>query len=203
MDVNSNSFALPRGWPGRLAGWWMANANRPLAAWAVRGLRLQPDDRVLEVGSGPGVGVSLVARKLRGGVALGLDPSADMQRQSTKRNRKRLRQGRAALAQGWVSALPFPDRCFHKVLSVNAVRLWPDPVSDLREVRRVMLPAARLVIVMHSHDARTDRQLQAQQQRCMQWIEEAGFMPVQALVKSVRGSPALRVIAQRHDGECA
>lgn len=201
--TQSDPFAAPRGWLGRLAGWWMAGANRPLAAWAVAGLQLQPTDRVLDIGSGPGVGVALAARRLRAGLVVGLDPSADMHLQAAKRNRKAICKGRVGLAQAQVSGLPFVRQSFDKVVSVNTVRLWPEPVSDLNEVRRVMKPGARLVIVMHSHDARDHRQLQEQQRSCIEWIEQARFVPLQALVKSVRGMPALRVTARRHDGDVA
>lgn len=197
MTAHSNPFVLPSGWFGRLAGWWMARSNRPLAAWAIAGLDLQPSDRLLDIGSGPGVGLDLAARRLPAGLAVGVDPSADMHRQAAKRNRRALRDGRAALGQASVSALPFADHSFQKVVSVNAIRLWPDPVSDLREVHRVMVPGARLVVVMHGHDARNGRQLQRQQRRCIEWIEQARLTPLQALSKSVRGAPALRVIALR------
>lgn len=194
-------FAAPRGWLGRLAGWWMAHANRPLAAWAVAGLALQPVDRVLDIGSGPGVGLALAARRLARGLAVGVDPSADMHRQASRRNRKGLREGRAGLVQARASALPFADGGFHKVMSVNTIQLWPEPVSDLEEVRRVMVPGARLVVVMHGHGARHDEQVQEQQRRCLEWIEQARLAPLQALVRRVRGLPALRVIAERGAGD--
>ena len=130
-------------------------------------------------------------------MAVGIDPSADMHLQASKRNRGALRGGRVGLALAQVSALPFPDACVDKAVSVNAVRLWPDPVHDLGEVRRVLRRGGRLVVVMHAHDAERNPQIRRQQQECIQWLEQAGLSPLQALTKPIRGMPALRVTAQR------
>lgn len=197
MHIKRSAFALPQGWFGRLGGWWMARSNRPVTVWAAATLELQPADRVLDLGSGPGVGLALSARRLRSGMAVGIDPSADMHAQASKRNRRALHRGRVGLAVAQVSTLPFPDACFDKAVSVNAVRLWPDPVHDLGEVRRVLRPGGRLVLVMHAHDAERGSQIARQQQECIQWLEQAGLSVLQALTKPIRGMPALRVVAQR------
>lgn len=194
MELNQ-PFSAPRGWFGRLAGWWMARSNRPLAVWAAAGLQLQEGDRVLDIGCGPGVSVALAAAQLRSGIVIGIDPSADMRKLAARRNRAAIRRGRAALGQARVSAMPFAGGRFDKVVSVNAIRLWPDPVSDLAEVRRVMRAAARLVVVMHAHGAADASQVRRQQERCLGWIEAAGLQPLEAQVRRVHGMPALRVIA--------
>ncbi len=49
--------ARPTGLPGRMVGWVLAHrsSNRRRNAWAVSLLDVQRDDRVLEIGFGPGV----------------------------------------------------------------------------------------------------------------------------------------------------
>jgi hypothetical protein len=52
-----SQFMDPRGLPGRLVGWEMAlrPSNRKRNAWAVTLMDVQPPDRVLEIGFGPGI----------------------------------------------------------------------------------------------------------------------------------------------------
>jgi hypothetical protein len=52
-------FGHPTGFWGRAAGLLMAHrpSNRRRSAWVVSLLDVRPEDRVLEIGFGPGVGV--------------------------------------------------------------------------------------------------------------------------------------------------
>jgi hypothetical protein len=57
-------FGRPTGLPGRMAGWVMAyrSSNRRRNAWAVSLLDVQRDDRLLEIGFGPGIAIRELAR---------------------------------------------------------------------------------------------------------------------------------------------
>ena len=57
-------FGHPRGPLGRLVGWNMAtrSSNVARSRWAVDLLDLQPTDRFLEVGCGPGVALAVAAQ---------------------------------------------------------------------------------------------------------------------------------------------
>jgi hypothetical protein len=57
-------FHRPRGPVGHLVGWTMArrSSNRERNIWAVSLLDVQPDDRVLELGFGPGIAIREAAR---------------------------------------------------------------------------------------------------------------------------------------------
>jgi SAM-dependent methyltransferase len=50
-----------------------------------------------------------------------------------------------------VSRLPFPDVRFDLVTAVETHYYWPDPANDLREIRRVLKPGGRLVIIAESY----------------------------------------------------
>jgi spermidine synthase len=57
-------FGRPAGLGGRMAGWVMAHrsSNRRRSAWAVSLLGVERDDRVLEIGFGPGVAIRELSR---------------------------------------------------------------------------------------------------------------------------------------------
>ena len=54
--VMENMFCMPQGLLGRLGGRLMS-LDRDLPAWVLDLLEIDPSDSVLEVGSGPGVGL--------------------------------------------------------------------------------------------------------------------------------------------------
>ena len=67
-------------------------------------LAARPDERLLEVGCGQGVVVGLVAARLRTGHVIGLDRSAAMIEQATRRNAAAIADGRASLVHADLEA---------------------------------------------------------------------------------------------------
>ena len=55
-----------------------------------------------------------------------------------------------------LATLPFPDETFDKAIAINSMQVWPDAVSGLREVRRVLKPGGIVVLgfTVHSGQAR-------------------------------------------------
>ena len=74
-----DQFREPRGPLGVLAGRIMSkrSSNRDRSTWTVDLLDVQPDDRILELGYGPGVGLEAALRRLSTGRLVGLDHSRD------------------------------------------------------------------------------------------------------------------------------
>ncbi|HEV7910598.1 MAG TPA: class I SAM-dependent methyltransferase [Methylocella sp.] len=116
----------------------MARKNRTCAAWVTDLLDVQPSDRVLEVGFGPGVGIQLLTSSASAGYVAGVDPSKEMVAQATTRNKKAIENGQVDLRHGSVASLPFADNTFDKALAINSMQVWPDAVAGLRQMRRCM-----------------------------------------------------------------
>ena len=148
MRAVVGQFHRPRGFGGRAAGWVMAKrgSNRKRNIWAVELLDVQPDDRVLEIGFGPGVAVREVARRATRGTVIGVDHSDEMVRQARKRNAAAVRDGRVDLRLASAEHLPAFDMPFDKILAVNSLMFWDDPVERLEELRRLLRPGGRLAI---------------------------------------------------------
>jgi ubiquinone/menaquinone biosynthesis C-methylase UbiE len=145
-SVLMRMFGHPQGILGRLGGFIMARMNQQCAAWVIDLLGIQPNDSVLEVGFGPGVGIQLLARSVSGGYIAGVDPSEEMVQQAKARNVKAIESGRVDLRQGSVESLPFEDYTFNKALAINSMQVWPDAVAGLREMRRVMKPGGSIAL---------------------------------------------------------
>jgi SAM-dependent methyltransferase len=139
-------FGQPRGVVGRFVGWFMATrgSNVARSRWVVSLLDLQPTDRVLEIGFGPGVGIAEVAR--RAGRVYGVDHSAVMVRQASRRNAAAVRAGRVSLVAASVDRLPDFGEPLDVVFGVNTVGFWPSPAERLVELRGLLRPGGRIAL---------------------------------------------------------
>ena len=142
-------FSRPRRLAGWLVGWEMTirPSNRKRNLWAVGLLEVQPTDRVLEVGFGPGIAIRALAGRATKGLVYGIDHSEVMVRQATRRNRMAVKQGRVELRLGSAADLSAVDDVFDKVLVVNNFGMWPDPGQRLKDIRGLMRSGGRLAIV--------------------------------------------------------
>jgi len=131
-------FGRPTGVLGRLGGVIMARMNRDAAEQVIEMLDVRLDDKVLEVGFGPGVAIQLLLHRIPAGSVAGVDGSQEMVRQAAARNADALRSRRVDLRYGSVERLPFADETFDKALAINSMQAWPDTRAGLREIRRVL-----------------------------------------------------------------
>jgi ubiquinone/menaquinone biosynthesis C-methylase UbiE len=150
MNVTRNilmhMFGRPRGVLGRLGGIIMAHTNEDCGAWVADLLEIGPNDRVLEVGFGPGVIIQRLSKLASAGHVAGIDPSREMVEQARARNAAAIERGRVDLRRGSVESLPFDDGTFDKALAVNSMQVWPEPAAGLREMRRVMKPGGKVAL---------------------------------------------------------
>jgi SAM-dependent methyltransferase len=133
-------FHQPTGAVGHVAGWIMGRRSSNVARnrWAVQLLDVQPTDRVIELGCGPGVAIAALATRAIRGLVVGVDHSQVMIRQARRRNRAAVRAGRVRLIHTPVESLSISDGPFDAALAVNTVGMWPDPTARLREVARLL-----------------------------------------------------------------
>ena len=111
-------------------------------SWRRRAIRLAASGTVraaLDVGAGTGdLALALAGAEVRTVVAL--DLSAGMLERARGR-------GRVALVVGSAEALPFPDASFDAVVAGFAVRNFGDLGRGLAQMRRVLRPSGRAVIL--------------------------------------------------------
>jgi ubiquinone/menaquinone biosynthesis C-methylase UbiE len=130
----------PRGAVGKMVAWLMAHrpSNRQRNRWVASLLDVQPTDRVLEIGFGPGLAIAELSRRVGpAGHIYGVDRSDVMLRQATKHNAAAIQAGRVTLTMGAVEQLPAGlDGPFDAILAVNSLGFWTAPAERLEELRR-------------------------------------------------------------------
>jgi len=186
-------FGHPAGALGWLVGHVMAIKNRSRGEWVLSLLELQPTDRVLEIGFGPGVDVRRASPRVPHGLVAGVDPSHEMLRQALRRNA--CARARVDLRMGTAAALPFAESDFDKVFSSNSVQFWPDLDAGLVELRRVLRPGGRAVISVQPRSKGATVDTTAEWgRRLAQAMIAKGFTDVRTESLAMRPVPAVAVI---------
>jgi ubiquinone/menaquinone biosynthesis C-methylase UbiE len=108
-------------------------------------LAAQPGERVLDIGSGPGFLVESLADAVgSGGAVHGLDRSAPMN--AIARERIGTRPW-ARIDDGDAVALPYPDGAFDAAVSTQVYEYVADIPRALSELRRVLRPGGRALVL--------------------------------------------------------
>ncbi len=137
----------PGGLLGRLIGRIMVSETVAENDATIACLELRPGDRVLEIGFGPGRALERAASAVGPqGKVFGIDTSEEMLRVAERRCGAFVRQGVVDVRLGTVERMPFPDGAIDKALSVHTLYFWPDPLTAMAELRRVLRAGGHLAL---------------------------------------------------------
>jgi len=133
----------------------LAMSNRRLGEYRQRTVS-QARGRVLEIGVGSGMNLSLYGRQVER--VCGIDPSAGLLRRAAAR-----RPANAALVEASAETLPFDKGSFDTVVTTWTLCTIPQVIAALREMHRVLRPDGRLLFV--EHGLAPDRNIERWQHR--------------------------------------
>ena len=110
---------------------------------AIRQLAPQPGSEILEIGIGTGLTVPLYPDDCR---ITGIDSSEPMLREAARNvdGRRNIQLFRMDAAR-----LTFPDQSFDVVFAAYVISVVPDPLTVLKEMRRVCRVGGRIVLLNH------------------------------------------------------
>jgi ubiquinone/menaquinone biosynthesis C-methylase UbiE len=137
---------------------------------------LHPEDRIVDVGCGPGIAARRAARL--GASVIGVDPAPVMLRVARILTRP---SESVRYARGSAESLPLPDGSVSVLWTIASVHHWADLDAALGEAKRVLGPPGRLVAIErrtragargHASHGWTDEQATAFAELCL----EHGFI---------------------------
>lgn len=132
--------------------------NRILSLWtdvswrrrAIELARLGPRERAVDVGAGTGdLALGLLRASHPTSVVVGIDLSSRMLQVSSRRLARQRGRYRPTIANA--ESLPLPDAVVDRVISGFTLRSIGDLPRALREMRRVLRPGGRAVLLELSH----------------------------------------------------
>lgn len=127
-------------------GKYVDRLSLPLADFICGLAHLKPGDHVLDVGTGPGVAARKAAQCVApNGSVVGIDLSEGMI-DTAERSVENWQNKPPSFRVMDAESLDFPDTSFDAVISLSAVRHFPDIVRAISEMWRVLKPGGRIVV---------------------------------------------------------
>ena len=128
---------------------FMGRFSEPLAYEFAERVAVRPEQRVLDVGCGPGALTAELVRRVGPAQIAAIDPSARFVAAARERFPE------VDVREGQAEQLPFDDDSFDMVLAQLVVHFMTDPVAGLAEMGRVARPggAVGACVWDHSGDA--------------------------------------------------
>ena len=138
----------PEGFWGRMMVAGMnGGSHAAMAPWGLDLADVPADGEIIDIGCGGGANLArLMDRSLRAKVT-GVDYSPVSVEKSRKVNADAIAKGRCKVLEASVSSLPFKENTFGMATAFETVYFWPDIEKSFAEVRRVLSPGGRFLIV--------------------------------------------------------
>jgi len=135
----AQQFGNPTGCGGKISTFMMNCLNQKLYKAVIENIDIRETDTILDVGFGNGYLISRLSNR-KPQKLYGIEISSDMLNTVTRKNRKKIEQGKIQLTLADVQDLPFEESSIDKVYTVNTVYFWHDISKGLSEIKRILKP---------------------------------------------------------------
>lgn len=164
-------------------------------AWAVEALGIGPGERVLEIGCGHGVAVTLACERVgEDGLVVAVDRSEKMIAAAGRRNAAHVASGRARLVLGDFARVDLGSERFDTVFAIHVgVFQRGQPGLELARVRELLAEGGGFHLAFQPHDPATAR---ADAKRLAGTLAAGGFEVTGTKVERVGDATAVALSAR-------
>jgi len=150
LKILAQHLANPQGKKGLEIGEMMHATNIGMTLESIKTLLIEDDEHILEIGHGNAGHVRSILNKAQNIHYTGIDISETMHQEAKRLNEQFKDQAAFVLYEG--TKLPFRDKKFDKIFTVNTVYFWQQPVEYLNEVYRVLKDNGTFVLTFGQRD---------------------------------------------------
>ena len=150
-DFDPVQFRRPVGSEGRSLLEDMNEHHRPLTDWALSLIPIGKCRKILDIGCGGGMLISLLAKRFGDAAVYGIDFSEESVALSRMTNEDIIREGRCHITLDSVSDLPFAAGTFDLVTAFETYFFWPDTENDIRKASSMVACVGYIAIVSETY----------------------------------------------------
>ena len=160
--------------------------------WACDVMSIRPNDKILEIGCGPGILVQQIAGRLTGGVITAIDRSAAMLKAANGRNREFIENGIAQFLPGEFLASELQRNAFDKIVAFNVNFFWKRSEEELKHIKKYLKPDGRLYIFYQLPHEITIEAAKPMHEN----LQANGFDIIDAMLKKLKPTSAFCIISK-------
>jgi cyclopropane fatty-acyl-phospholipid synthase-like methyltransferase len=119
-------FKRPSGWFGNFASKIMIKGNRNKYEILIKEMDIQSDDKLLEIGYGPGLGIHMITQLCESCNIHGVDFSKLMYKKASKYNKSNIETGKVQLQYGDFLNIFIAKNQYDKIFCLNVIYFWDE-----------------------------------------------------------------------------
>ena len=138
----------PEGFFGKMMVAGMnGGSHAAMATWGLDKIDIPQEGDILDIGCGGGANIARLLTRSKAAKVTGVDYSPVSVAKTGKVNADAIANGRCVVREANVAALPFEDGQFTLATAFETVYFWPDIEKSFAEVRRILVPGGKFLIV--------------------------------------------------------
>lgn len=134
----ASQFKKPGGLFGNFYSNLMAKGNRRNYDELMNELNIQPNDKILEIGYGPGIGIRLIIEKCNSCLIHGIDFSELMFRKASELNRQSILDKKVKLFLGDFLSFSIESNYYDKVFCLNVIYFWDKLHTPFQKIKSAL-----------------------------------------------------------------
>jgi len=150
LKILAQNLAHPEGEKGIEIGEMMNATNIGMTLESIKAMLIEDNEHILEIGHGNAGHVKSILNRAQNIRYTGIDISGTMHNEAKRMNELFRDQTDFVLYDG--EKLPFEDKTFNKIFTVNTVYFWKQPVDYLNEIYRVLKKTGTFVLTFGQRD---------------------------------------------------
>jgi arsenite methyltransferase len=148
----SSQFKKPEGLLGIFTSNLMSKGNRRNYDVLLGDMCIQPGNKILEIGYGPGIGINLIAEKYNSCIVHGIDFSNLMYKRASERNRQYIGAGNVKLFFGDFLKLKIDATDYDRIFCINVVYFWDELQTPFEKIRSLLKEGGVFCLYMAHKD---------------------------------------------------
>jgi SAM-dependent methyltransferase len=120
----ARQFKRPSGWFGNFSSKIMIKGNRNKYETLIKEMDIQPYEKLLEIGYGPGLGIQMILELCESCIIHGVDFSKLMYTKANKLNKSNNDKGKVQLLYGDFLNIPIAKNQYDKIFCLNVIYFW-------------------------------------------------------------------------------
>ena len=145
-------FKKPNGFLGKVISNLMIIGNRSAYENMIKYLTIKSNDKIQEIGYGPGIGIGLISERYESCEIFGVDFSQLMHKRASKRNSKFIKNNRVHLMYGDFIENELSTTGFDKIFCINVVYFWDDLQKPFEKVNSLLKDDGTFCLYMAGKD---------------------------------------------------